>query len=72
MPLTPQTLIGRLARTGLRRGLVEGSRGWLTVGAVAGAVQVTRWLATRRPETVHVEELRAGQGIQIRVLPPER
>ena len=65
-------LIARLARTGLRRGLLEGSRGWLTVGAVAGALQVTRWLATRRPETVLVQELKAGHGIEIRVLPPQR
>jgi hypothetical protein len=72
MPLTPTRLLTRLARTGLRRGLGEGSRGWLYVGAAASALQVTRWLATRRPETVHVQELRAGQGIEIRVLPLQR
>jgi hypothetical protein len=61
-------LVGRLVRTGLRRGLVDGSRGWLYVGATAAAVGIVRRLLVEAPETVFESELKPGQGIEIRTV----
>lgn len=62
------SVVGRLVRTGLRRGLVEGSRGWLYVGVTAAAVGIARRLLTEPPETVFESELKPGQGIEIRTV----
>jgi hypothetical protein len=61
-------LVSRLARKGLQRGLVEGSRGWLYVGMTAAAVGIARWLITEPPETVFVSEIKPGQAIEIRTV----
>ncbi len=58
-------IVGRLVRTGLRRGLVEGSRGWLYVGMTAAAVGIARRLLTEPPETLFVSEVKPGQRIEI-------
>jgi hypothetical protein len=59
-------LIGRLVRTGVRRGLRDGSRGWLYVGITAAAVGVLRRIFTEAPETVFETELEPGRGIEVR------
>ncbi len=61
-------LVGRLVRKGLQRGLVEGSRGWLYVGATAAAVGIARWLITEPPETVFLSEVKPGQAFEIRTV----
>jgi hypothetical protein len=63
-------LVGRLARTGLRRGIVEGSRSWLYTGIAAAAVRVLQRAARPEPDTVYSEELEAGQALEIRVMGP--
>jgi hypothetical protein len=64
------SVVRRLARTGLRRGLLEGSRGWLMIGVAATAVGVARRVLVTRPETIYEGEVKPGRGIEIRVLPP--
>jgi len=63
-------LVGRLARTGLRRGLMEGSRPWLYTGVAAAALRALQRAARREPETVYSEELKPGEALEIRVLGP--
>lgn len=58
-------IVGRLVRKGLQRGLIDGSRGWLYVGATAAAVGIARWLITEPPETVFLSEIKPGQALQI-------
>jgi hypothetical protein len=64
------TALGRLARTGLRKGVFEGSRPWLYTGVAALAV---RMLARFREkdQTVFSGELKPGQRLDVRVLPPD-
>jgi hypothetical protein len=57
----------RLARTGLRRGLLEGSRAWLVVGVSASVVQLVR-RAANEPEVVERVVLSPGEGIEIRTV----
>ena len=52
-------------RTGFRRGLLEGSRGWLYVGAATLAVRVVRRVLVEQPETVYATELKPGEAIEI-------
>jgi hypothetical protein len=62
-------LTGRLALTGLRRGLTEGSRGWLMVGVTLTAARVLgRVLA--EPVVRETIELRSGDAIEVRVVAP--
>ena len=61
-------LIGRLLRNGFRRGLLEGSRGWLYVGVAAAAVNVAKRILTEPEETVFAAELKPGQGIEVRTV----
>jgi hypothetical protein len=64
------TALGRLARTGLRKGVFEGSRPWLYTGVAALAV---RMLARFREkdQTVFSGELKPGQRLDVRVVPPD-
>ncbi len=62
-------LTRRLLRTSLRRGVLEGSRGWLYVGATVLAVRVARRVLGEPPETVYERELEPGEAIQIRTIP---
>ncbi|MCZ7525942.1 MAG: hypothetical protein M5U14_05870 [Acidimicrobiia bacterium] len=64
-------VVGRLARTGLRKGLREGSRPWLYVGLAATAVRLGRRLLAERPETVYVTTLRPGETLEIRERPAD-
>ena len=61
-------LMGRLIKTGLRRGLMEGSRGWLYVGGTAVLLRVARRLLVEAPETVFETEIKPGQAIEVRTL----
>lgn len=70
--MSPPGVVARLARTGLRKGILEGSRPWLYTGIVAVALRLARRLARDQPRTVWSEELEPGQRLEIRVLPPER
>jgi hypothetical protein len=60
------SLTSRLVRTGLRRGLLEGSRGWLYLGLAAGGVRIVRRLLASGEESIEVGELKPGETIQIR------
>ena len=63
------SLSRRLMRTGLRRGLLEGSGAWLAVGAAAVVIRVARRAMARRPEIVYSERLAPGEGLMIQHLP---
>jgi hypothetical protein len=60
-------LITRLSRTGLRRGLREGSRGWLYVGLAATTVRVLHRVLAE-PEVVERFELKPGEAVEIRTV----
>jgi hypothetical protein len=60
-------VVARLSRTGLRRGLFEGSRGWLYVGLAATSVRVLRRVLTER-EVVERFELAPGEAVEIRTV----
>jgi hypothetical protein len=60
----------RLLRAGFRRGVLEGSRGWLYVGVTVMAIRVVRRVLGEPPETVYEHELKPGEGIQIRTIRP--
>ena len=62
-------LVQRLARTGLRRGFLEGSRGWLMVGVGLTAVRVARRVLAE-PEVRATVELNPGEAVEIRVVDP--
>ena len=49
-----------LLRNGVRKGLVGGSRTWLTIGALAGGVRLLQRMARNEPEVLMCEELPAG------------
>jgi hypothetical protein len=61
-------LVGRLIKTGFRRGVFEGSRGWLYVGGTALLLRVARRVLTEAPETVYETEIKPGQSIEIRTI----
>ena len=58
-------MAGFLWRTALRRGLLGGSRPWMTVLAVVGVTRLVRKLAGSEPKTVYCEELHPGEAILI-------
>ena len=62
-------LLGRLARTGLRRGFLEGSSTWLVVGVTATALRAAHRLL-REKEVTATLDLKAGDAIEIRTVPP--
>jgi hypothetical protein len=65
------TVVGRLARTGLRKGVFEGSRPWLYTGVAALAVRMLSRFR-EKDQTVFAEELKPGQRLEVRVVPPKR
>jgi hypothetical protein len=60
-------LIVRLSKTGLRRGFLEGSRGWLYVGLAASAARVAHRVLVE-PPTVDRLELKPGEVVEIRTV----
>jgi len=65
------SVVTRLAKTGLRRGVLEGSRGWLYVGVAATALRVMRRVLSEQ-ETVEIFELKPGETVEIRTVAPKR
>ena len=63
-------LVG-IARTGLRRGLRDGSRLWFLTGITAGVLELVRRAVTKTPEVVYLAELEPGERLEIRTIPPE-
>ena len=70
--MTAPGRVARLARIGLRKGILEGSRPWLYTGLTAVALRMLHRVVREEPRTVFSEELEAGHRVEIRVLPPER
>ena len=56
---------GFLWRNALRRGLLGGSRPWMTVLAVVGITRLVKKFAGSEPKTVYCEELQPGEAILI-------
>lgn len=65
------SVFGRIARTGLRRGLRDGSRPWLVVCVAAGALELVRRAVAKEPELVYQGGLEPGERLEIRTMPPE-
>jgi hypothetical protein len=65
------SVLVRIARTGLRRGLRDGSRPWLVVGVTAGALALARRALTEQPEVVYQADLEPGERLEIRTIPGE-
>jgi hypothetical protein len=65
-------LLRHLARAGLRRGVLRGSRGWLTTGLGAGAYVLARRYLSEQPHVVFRTELEPGERLEITARPPER
>jgi len=63
------SLLGRVARRGLQRGIFEGSRGWLVVGVSATTLAAVRRLLKEK-EVVYSTQLRDDEGLEIRVVKP--
>ncbi len=47
----------------IRRGLVGGSRPWMTILAVVGLARLVKRMSGSIPETVYCEPLRPGQAL---------
>lgn len=47
----------------IRRGLVGGSRPWMTILAVLGLARLVKRMSRSIPETVYCERLRPGQSL---------
>jgi len=60
-------IIVRLSRAGLKRGFLEGSRGWLYLGLAATAVRVARRVMAE-PVGVERFELDPGETVEIRTI----
>jgi hypothetical protein len=58
------SVLQRIARTGLRRGL-------LVAGITAGALEVVRRVLSEAPEVVYQAELQPGERLEIRAIPPD-
>ena len=59
-------------RQGWRRGILEGRRPWLVLGAVALGARAMQRLAGRTEDVVYREELGAGAGLLITQLREDR
>jgi Tfp pilus assembly protein PilN len=64
-------MLKTLVRIGFARGL-GGSRGWLTLGVVAGGLRLLRRIAKREEDVVYLEKLLPGQSLVIQHIPRER
>ncbi len=59
-------MLKKLTTTGVRKGLLGGSRAWTVVAVVAVGVRLLGRLARSEPEVVYCEELEPGQSLLIR------
>jgi hypothetical protein len=72
-------MIGRLARSGVRRGVIESSTVWglirllredgVAVTAVLAALRVAHLIVAERPVSATFE-LQAGEAVEVRVVEP--
>jgi hypothetical protein len=62
-------VLGLIARTGLRRGIRNGSRPWLVTGITAGLLALARRVLTEPPKTVYEAELEPGERLEITTIP---
>ncbi len=62
------TLITRIARTGFRKGVLEGSRPWLYAAVAATGVRLLQRVVRPAPRTVYSEELKPGDRLEIRAV----
>lgn len=63
------SVLVRIARTALRRGVREGSRLWFLTGIAAGALELVRRAITESPEIVYLAELEPGERVEVRTIP---
>ncbi|MER3453073.1 MAG: hypothetical protein C4344_05360 [Acidimicrobiia bacterium] len=63
-------MLRHLARAGLRRGILGGSRAWLAVGIAAACARLVVRVLRRDEEVVLREELPPGAALEIRHLEP--
>jgi hypothetical protein len=63
------SVLVRIARTGLRRGMRDGSRTWFLAGVTAGALELVRRVLHEEPEVVYEAELQPGERLEIRTIP---
>lgn len=63
------SLLRNLSRLALSRGLGGGSRVWVTVGVVAGALRLVGKVIGDEPTVVYSEDLPPGQSLIIRHFP---
>lgn len=61
--------IPKLVKRGLRKGLIDGSKPWLVVGAVGGVLHLAKRLATPTEHVVYSEKLSPGEGLLITHFP---
>lgn len=64
-------VLSPLVRLGLRKGLAGGSRGWLAVGVVAGALRLAHRLWARQP-VAETFKLAPGETLEVRHLGRDR
>ena len=64
------TVVSRLARTGLRKGILEGSRPWLYTGLAAVTLRILGRFR-EQDQVVYCDELKPGEHIRIRVIKPD-
>jgi hypothetical protein len=67
-----QRLLLRLSRTGLRRGFVDGSQGWMVVGVAATMLRLAGRVLAQKPEVIYRTELQEGDSLEIRTMGPGR
>jgi hypothetical protein len=60
-------ILVRLSKTGLRRGFLEGSRGWLYVGLAASVLRLARRVLAE-PVVVERFQLDPGETVEIRTI----
>jgi hypothetical protein len=58
-------LLDRLQRTGIRKGLLDGSRAWTVVAVVAIGIKLLRRVAAADREVVYRERLQVGESLLI-------
>lgn len=58
-------LLDRLQRTGIRKGLLDGSRAWTVVAVVAVGIKLLRRISSADTEVVYRERLQVGESLLI-------
>jgi hypothetical protein len=63
------SILRNLSRLALSRGVLGGSRAWVKIGVVAGALRLVGKFLGDEPEVVYCEDLPPGQSLIIRHFP---